>query len=163
MSASPTTSGPVRGSNTGTNQGGSTRVNIPTSAPAGIISFTQPPEMSTSFYKIAQNQPLTFAWNASGILAVPTSLTVKAVGANGFTYPVGPSDGSIPGDATSVVWDVYSYQQAHPQTPLAVGMYTMQVYDDRGLGVGQRAGYLSPNQNLKFALYTPRPYTPLSS
>ncbi|KAL0563677.1 hypothetical protein V5O48_018387, partial [Marasmius crinis-equi] len=155
-------SGPARGSNTGTNVGSGTRVNIPTSAPAGAISFTQPPQFSTSFYKIASGQPITFGWNATGILAVPTSLTVRAVGDNGFTYAVGPSSGNIPGDATSVVWDVFSYQQANPTRRLDVGMYTLQVADDRGFDAGIRAGYLTPNKNLKFALYAPQSYTPLA-
>ncbi|KAF9254635.1 hypothetical protein L218DRAFT_968008 [Marasmius fiardii PR-910] len=157
------TTGPLRGSNTGANPGSGTRANIPQSAPAGQISFVQPPQFSTSFFKIAPSQPITFIWNASGILATPTSLTVAAVGTNSFTYMVGPSDGKIPGAATSVVWDVYSYQQAHRQTPLAVGLYTLQVYDERGLSAPIQAGRLTPNQNLKFALYTPQPYTPLSS
>ncbi|KAL0567774.1 hypothetical protein V5O48_014224 [Marasmius crinis-equi] len=139
------------------------RADIPSSAPAGVISFTQPPQFSTSFFKIAENQPITFAWNATYILATPTSLTINAVGTNGFTYPVGPSDGKIPGDATSVVWDAYSYQQAHPQTPLAVGLYQLQVCDERGMGAGLKPGYLSPNQNLKFALYTPGAYTAQAS
>ncbi|KAK1234977.1 hypothetical protein PQX77_001811 [Marasmius sp. AFHP31] len=137
---------------------------IPDSAPAGLISFTQPPQFSTSFFKIAPSQPVTFAWSASGILSTPASLTVKAVGENGFTYPVGPSDdGTIPGDATSVVWDLYSYQKAHPQTPLAVGQYNLQVHDERGMGVGIKGGLLTPNQNLKFGLYTPGAYTAQSS
>ncbi|KAJ8073463.1 hypothetical protein PM082_011739 [Marasmius tenuissimus] len=137
---------------------------IPDSAPAGLISFTQPPQFSTSFFKIDPSQPVTFAWSASGILSTPASLTVKAVGENGFTYPVGPSDdGTIPGDATSVVWDLYSYQEAHPQTPLAVGQYNLQVHDERGMGVGIKGGLLTPNQNLKFGLYTPGAYTAQSS
>jgi hypothetical protein len=35
----------------------------------------------------------------------------------------------------------------------------MQVYDERGLGVSIRGGWLTPNQNLRFALYTPADYT----
>ncbi|KAG7092045.1 hypothetical protein E1B28_008426 [Marasmius oreades] len=154
---------PTRGSNTGANQGTGTPVIIPTSAPAGQISFTQPPQFSTSFFKIAPSQPITFAWNATGILATPTSLTVEAVGTDGYTHLVGPSDGRIPGGATSVVWDVYSYRQTHQETPLGVGLFTLRVHDDRGMNAPIRAGYLTPNQNLKFALYTPQSYTPLAS
>jgi hypothetical protein len=33
------------------------------------------------------------------------------VGENSNTYPVGPTNGIIAGDATSVVWDPWSYNQ----------------------------------------------------
>lgn len=99
----------------------------------------------------------------TSVLATPTHLTVSAVCDNGNTYPVGPTDGIIPGTATSVVWDVYSYQQAHPNTPLAQATYTLNIWDERGPGAARRAGYLQPNSALQFALYTPQAYTPLAS
>jgi hypothetical protein len=71
-----------------------------------------PPQTATSFYKIAQNQMITFGWNLTSVIATPTSITLSAVCANGNTYAVGPDpDGKVAGTATSVVWDVYSYQQ----------------------------------------------------
>ena len=97
------------------------------------------------------------------VLATPTHLTVSAICDNGNTYPVGPTDGIIPGTATSVVWDVYSYQQNHPNTPLAQATYALNIWDDRGPNAGRAPGYLQANTGLKFALYTPQPYTALSS
>jgi len=140
-----------------------TRLSIPQSAPVGIITITQPPQTATSFYKIAPSQLITFGWNFSMVLATPTHLTVSAVCDNGNTYPVGPTDGIIPGTATSVVWDVYSYQQNHPNTPLAQASYTLNIWDDRGPNAGRAPGFLQANTGLKFALYTPQAYTPLSS
>jgi hypothetical protein len=84
---------------------------IPDSVPAGALTITQPPQTATSFYKIAPSQLITFAWNFTDLLVTQTSLTVSAVGQNGFTYPVGATDGHLAGTATSVVWDPYSYNQ----------------------------------------------------
>ncbi|KAJ7487833.1 hypothetical protein FB451DRAFT_980172, partial [Mycena latifolia] len=132
--------------------------------PAGGATITQPPQTATSFYKIAQNQIITFGWNLTSVIVTPTSLTLSAVCANGNTYPVGGDpDGHVPGTATEVFWDVYSYQQAHLNTPLAQGTCTLHMWDDRGSTATARAGYMSPNTALAFALYTPQPYTPIAS
>jgi hypothetical protein len=115
---------------------------IPQTAPAGVVSITNPPQTATPFYKIAQGEPITFGWSFSGVLQSPTHLTVSAVCDNGNTYPVGPTDGIIPGTATEVVWDPYQYNQLNPQKPLAVGtpQYTLNIYDERGLKGPQRPG-----------------------
>jgi hypothetical protein len=136
---------------------------VPQSAPAGGVLITQPPQTATSFYKIAQNQPVTFGWNMTYVIVTPTHLTVSAVCDNGNTYPVGPTDGIIPGTASSVVWDIYSYQQNNPNKPLAQATYTLHIWDDRGPGAARRPGYLAENDQLKFALYTPQAYTPIAS
>ena len=93
----------------------------------------------------------------------PASLTVSAVCENGVTFPVGPTNGVIPGTDTSVVWDVYSFVQANPQSPLPQSTYTLEIFDERGMGAARSPGLLSPNSNLRFALYSPVPYTPLAS
>ncbi|KDR65789.1 hypothetical protein GALMADRAFT_148373 [Galerina marginata CBS 339.88] len=136
---------------------------IPQTAAAGGITITQPPQTATSFYKIAPSQPITFAWNMTSVIATPTHLTVSAVcGDNGNTYPVGPTDGIIPGTATEIVWDLYAYQTSNPNRPLAQGTYTLNIWDDRGPGAPRRAGYLQQNSALQFALYTPQSYTSIS-
>ncbi|KAJ6571606.1 hypothetical protein B0H19DRAFT_936356 [Mycena capillaripes] len=132
--------------------------------PPGGATITQPPQTATSFFKIAENQMITFGWNLTSVLAMPTSLTISAVCNNGNTYAVGPDpDGHVPGTATEVVWDVFSYNQAHPGTKLAQASYTLHMWDDRGPTATQRAGYMSPNTALSFALYTPQAYTPIAS
>jgi hypothetical protein len=135
---------------------------IPQSAPAGILSITQPQQTATSFFKIASGEAITFGWNTTYVLATPTHLTVSAICDNGNTYPVGPTDGVIPGTATEVVWDIYSYQVNNPNKPLAQATYTLSVWDDRGPGSARKAGYLQPNSALQFALYTPQAYTAIS-
>jgi len=136
---------------------------IPQTAPAGGLSITQPPQAATSFFKIAPSQPITFGWNMTYVLATPTHLTVSAVCENGNTYPVGPTDGIIPGTATQVVWDLFAYQQANPNKPLAQASYSLTIWDDRGPTAALRPGYLQQNSALKFALYTPEAYTPIAS
>ncbi|KAI0037216.1 hypothetical protein K488DRAFT_39467 [Vararia minispora EC-137] len=136
---------------------------IPQSAPAGSLTITSPPQTSVAFFKVASNQPITFAWSFTDLLSIPASLTVSAVCANGVTYPVGPTNGVIPGNSTSVVWDAYAFQQANPQSPLPQSTYTLNIFDERGPGAARSPGLLSPNANLRFALYTPQPYTPIAS
>src|SRR5258705_10449207 len=97
----------------------------PQSAPAGGLLITHPPQTAVSFYKISPNQPVTFGWNMTSVIVTPTHLTASAVCDNGNTYPVGPSDGIIPGTASSVVWDIHSYQQNNPNKPLAQATYTL--------------------------------------
>jgi hypothetical protein len=143
--------------------GNSTAISIPTSAPAGLLTITQPPQTTIAFFKIAQSQPITFAWNFSYVLSTPSSLTVSAICENGNTYPVGPTDGKIPGTATSVVWDAYGWQQSNANSPLAQATYTLEIFDERGAGAARAPGLLQANNALRFALYTPQQYTPISS
>ncbi|KAF8999812.1 hypothetical protein BDQ17DRAFT_1246051 [Cyathus striatus] len=133
---------------------------IPATAPVGTLSITQPPQTATSFYKIAQSNFVTFGWNFSYLSVTPEHLTVAAVAGNGNTYPVGPSDGIIDGTATEVVWDVYSYQQAHPELPLAATTYTLHISD--GQVTTRKPGFLESNTMLQFALYTPQGYTAIA-
>ena len=141
----------------------STSISIPATAPAGLLTITQPPQTTIAFFKIAPSQPITFAWNFSYLLSTPSSLTVSAICENGNTYPVGPTDGKIPGTATSIVWDAYAWQQSHANSPLAQATYTLEIFDERGPGSSRSPGLLQPNNALKFALYTPQQYTPISS
>ncbi|KZT66567.1 hypothetical protein DAEQUDRAFT_796522 [Daedalea quercina L-15889] len=141
----------------------SSSVSIPATAAAGGLTITKPPQTATSYYKIAPSNNITFAWNFTSLLVTPTSLTVSAVCENGNTYPVGPTDGIIPGTATQVVWDLWSWNEANPATPLAVETYTLEIWGDLGRDAVATGGQLSSNMDLQFALYSPASYTPLSS
>src|SRR5258708_7052217 len=160
-----TTTSPPASSSNGTTSTNSTssHLSIPQSVPAGLLTITQPPQSTIAFFKIAPSQPITFAWNFSYILSTPTSLTVSAICENGNTYPVGPSDGKIPGTSTSIVWDAYAWQQSNPNSPLAQATYTLEIFDERGPGSSRSPGLLQPNNAMRFALYTPQQYTPISS
>ncbi|KAF9016316.1 hypothetical protein BDZ89DRAFT_1118179 [Hymenopellis radicata] len=142
----------------------SSTLSIPQTAAAGGLTITEPPQTATSFFKIAPSQMATFGWNMTSVIASPTHLTVSAKCDNGNTYPVGPAtDGVIDGDATQVVWDIYSYYKSHNGAPLPVGTCTLLICDERGFGASRLGGYMVPNSALTFALYTPAGYTPLAS
>ena len=146
------------------NGDGNKNISIPQTAPAGSLTVTAPPQTSVAFFKIASDAPITFAWSFTDVLSTPASLTVSAVCDNGMTFPVGPqTNGAIPGTATSVVWDAYSFEQAHPQSPLPQSTYRLEISDERGMGVGIKPGLLTPYNALRFALYSPQPATALST
>jgi hypothetical protein len=111
-------------------QPSSSTISIPNSAPAGGLTITQPPQTATSFYKIAPSQFITFAWNFTDLIVTPTSLTISAVGQNKNTYPVGPTNGIIPGSATSVVWDPWSYNQ-NSGNQVSFGAFCFYLYTFR--------------------------------
>ncbi|KAF9245616.1 hypothetical protein BU15DRAFT_85350 [Melanogaster broomeanus] len=142
---------------------GATASSVAANGEAGMIVFTQPPAQSTSYYKIAPGEYVTFGWNFTYLAVTPTSLTVSAVCDNGNTYPIGPTDGVIPGNAQSLAWYPYGYQTANPSLPLAQASYTLHIWGDGGPSAIPTPGYLEPNSQLVFALYTPQAYTPLSS
>ncbi|KAF9652720.1 hypothetical protein BDM02DRAFT_3153561 [Thelephora ganbajun] len=138
-------------------------VSIPQTAAAGGLTITKPAQTATSYFKIAPDELVTFAWNFTYLYVTPQHLTVSALCENGYTYPVGPTDGVIPGDSTSVVWDPYAYNQAHPGLQLPQARYTLAIWDERGPGAVRQGGVFNPNTALTFALYTPQAYTPLAS
>ncbi|KZT51203.1 hypothetical protein CALCODRAFT_477449 [Calocera cornea HHB12733] len=154
-----TTLSPTRASSTS-----STSTGIPQTAAAGGLSFTQPPNTAApSFYKIAPDNVITFGWNFTSLYSTPTHLTMSAVcSANGNTYPVGPTNGIIDGNARSVTWNPYDYNQIPGVTPLAEASYTLHVWDERGPNVGAQPGLFSPNAQMTFALYKPQSYTPIA-
>ncbi|KDQ06042.1 hypothetical protein BOTBODRAFT_121968 [Botryobasidium botryosum FD-172 SS1] len=146
----------VSGTNTATSNS-----TIPQTAAAGVLVWTKPPSTATpSFYKLAPNQPITFGWNLSSLYSTPASLTISAFCPdNSNTYPVT----TIPGTQSQITWDPYAQQNQPGALQFAQATYTMLVADERGMGVGQKPGLLSPNSQLRFALYQPPPYTPFPS
>ncbi|TDL16068.1 hypothetical protein BD410DRAFT_777477 [Rickenella mellea] len=131
---------------------------ITQTAAVGGLTFTQPPHTAAaSFYKIAPSQLITFGWNFTSLLSMPTHLTISAVGANEITYPVGPTDGITFGDAGGL--GCYSYQQANPTWPLSPQTYALKIWDDRGPNAPRAPGLFQENTEMTFAMYLPRPYT----
>lgn len=135
---------------------------IPPNAPAGGILMTQPPQTAVSFYKIGSSQTITFGWNFTSLFRDPQSLTVSAICDNGNTYPVGPTDGVLPGTATQLLWDVQAWQENNPQLPLAQGTCTLTMWDERGATALPSPGFMQTFNDLQFGLYTPQPYTALA-
>lgn len=142
-------------------------VNIPSSAPAGGLTVTQPIQTAeASYYKIAKGVEVTFGWNFTSVLQYPRTLTVQAYCSDNLnTYDIATN---LPGTATSVVWSPYNYsssvEASNPNLPqLIAASYRLMIYDERGLGVGASPGLMQPNTRVQFALYNPQAYTPLAS
>jgi hypothetical protein len=151
---------------------------IPLTAPPGSLLITRPvssPGADAALYKVAHGTPVTFGWKLSNVLATPTYLTVAAI-AGGRTYAVGGTGtlpdnvvfgtkagdpGIVDGTATQVVWDLDTYQSANPGAQLLQTMYTLSIWDDRGPQPTFRPGYMLPNAQFKFSLYTPQAYQSL--
>ena len=110
---------------------------IPQTAPAGVLVMTQPHTSTIPLYKIAPSSHITFAWSLSDVIptVAPTSITIKAIGDNGYTYNIGPDEGTIDGKATSVVWNPYEHNQANPTLAFKQGEYRVRMWDDRGPGL----------------------------
>lgn len=163
-------SGSVAASSSNTAAATSTNT-IPQTAPPGTISFTIPSQtLTASYYKIMANNPITFGWNFTSLISTPAALTVQAYcSQNGNTYRVGPTnsfgtvDGIIPGTATQIVWDAYAQQNEPNAVRLQPASYTLRIFDERGLTAVAEPGKLSPNTQIKFAMYSPAQYTPLES
>lgn len=100
-----------------------------------------------------QDNYITFGWNFTDVIASPTSLTLQAYcSANGFTYPVGPTQG-LAGDTTQYAWNPYDYEQGQGANPLAEASYTLRIFDERGYGAAPTAGYMRPYAGTVFAMY----------
>lgn len=123
-----------------------------------------PPANTIPLYKIAKGEYVTFSWYYdTNVIATPTALTAHAIGDNKYTYPVGPTDGVIRGNATQLTWDPWSWNQHNPTQKLAEATYTLTMWDERGETAPRKPGRMAPFGNLKFVMYTPQPYTPLES
>jgi hypothetical protein len=138
---------------------------IPQSAAAGGITITQPQQTAAqSYYKIAQGISVTFGWNFTSVLRYPSSLVVQAYcSENRNTYTIASS---LAGTATAITWAPYDFDQSAiqlGQPQLIQATYRLQIFDERGLSVGLQPGLFQPNTKVEFALYQPKPYTPISS
>ncbi|PWN37151.1 uncharacterized protein FA14DRAFT_112196, partial [Meira miltonrushii] len=138
---------------------------IPQSAAAGGITITQPQQTAAqSYYKIAQGISVTFGWNFTSVLRYPSSFVVQAYcSENHNTYTIASS---LAGTATAVTWAPYDFDQSAiqlGQPQLIQATYRLQIFDERGLSVGLQPGLFQPNTKVEFALYQPKPYTPISA
>ncbi|WFD33962.1 hypothetical protein MCUN1_000790 [Malassezia cuniculi] len=135
---------------------------------AGGLTVTEPAQTADpSYYKIAAHETITFGWSFTSLTKTPNKLYVVAsCSANSNTYPIAPSPAGIDGTATQVQWYPYGYGlTAHAQgnPDLVAGKYRLIIYgDDTGPSGVPKAGELTPNNQVEFSLYYPKPYTPLA-
>ncbi|KZV88733.1 hypothetical protein EXIGLDRAFT_619055, partial [Exidia glandulosa HHB12029] len=119
-----------------------------------------PPQTASSFYKIFASAPITFGLTMTSLYITPTTLALHTFCApNGKMYDIA----TVAPTATSVTWDPYACEQSPGAIPLAIATYQLQVMDERGPLAAASPGLFSPNQQVRFGLYKPQPYTPLAS
>lgn len=134
---------------------------LPTSAsygnsvyPGAATFLTPTASKSVSpLYRIDAKENVTFVWGFTDLLVRPSNLTLAAVGPNKVTYTIT----ALAGGATSAVWQVKDVPSA---SPLMMGMYQIQLYDQRGISAPPQPGWLSPATRLSIAFYSPEAYQP---
>ncbi|KAI8989519.1 hypothetical protein BDB01DRAFT_718628 [Pilobolus umbonatus] len=104
-------------------------------------------------YRIDNRENITFVWEFTNMRVRPEMLTLAAVGPNKITYTIA----TLAGVATSAVWQVKDVPSA---SPLMMGFYQIQLYDQRGPDAPYQPGWLSPVSRLNIAFYQPETYQP---
>jgi hypothetical protein len=145
----------------GNNSAANSLAALPTSASfgnsvyPGTATFLTPTASKSvsPLYRIANNENVTFVWQFTDLLVRPQSLTLAAVGPNSVTYTIS----ALPGDATSAVWQIKNVPAA---SPLMMGMYQVQLYDQRGPTAVVQPGWLMPVTRLTIAFYSAESYLP---
>ncbi|CAO3663864.1 hypothetical protein G6F70_007979 [Rhizopus microsporus] len=153
----------VNGNNTVSSNSSNTWNNLPTSAsygntvyPGSATFLTPKPSKSVSpLYRIDKNENVTFVWSFTNLLVRPSNLTLAAVAPNSVTYTITAMQGA----ETSAVWHL---KDVPPASPLMMGMYQIQLYDQRGPTAVAQPGWLAPANSLTIAFYSAESYIPPS-
>ncbi|KAI8354623.1 hypothetical protein EDC96DRAFT_559369 [Choanephora cucurbitarum] len=143
-----------------TASGNDTVAGLPTSASygnsvyPGAATFLAPvaSKSVSPLYRIDAKENVTFSWSYTNLLVQPQNLTLAAVAPNSVTYTIT----ALAGPATSAVWHISDVPAA---SPLMMGMYQIQLYDQRGLSASQLPGWLAPNTRLTIAFYSAESYS----
>jgi len=103
---------------------------------------------------------MTLVWNYTSLQVTPTAIDIVAsVSGNPNLYTIS-TDVPVSNSTQAITWDTGAYQSGHPGQPLVQDTYTLIVYDAGGpITAAAQAGYLAPNSQYKFAMYTPQPYS----
>ena len=148
-------------SGTGTKKGSSTsQTSYDARLPAGGISMITPNAMSpASYYKIKDY--VTFAWNYTSLSSTPSYIDILAsCSANQATYTIAMN--ATVQETQTVVWDTGAYQ-ANATIPLLTETYTLIIHDAaKDVSATAGAGYLGTQNQVRFGMYSPQPYTPLN-
>ncbi|CAO0801057.1 unnamed protein product [Mucor circinelloides] len=140
-----------------------TLAGLPTSASygnsvyPGAASFVTPTASKSvsPLYRIDPKENVTFIWSFTDLLVQPANLTLAAVAPNKVTYTIT----AMPGLATSAVWQIKDVPTA---SPLMMGMYQVQLYDQRGVSAPAQPGWLAPYTRLSIAFYSPESYSAMT-
>jgi len=127
----------------------------------GVVMQTPAVSDGSQYYKIGDY--VTFGWNYTSLLVSPTAVNVQVYCSASAQYYDVASNVSI--DDGTVVWNTSQYIE-NRQIPFIQALYTLVIFDESNPGqatAAASAGYLEPYDRYSFAMYSPQPYTPLSS
>ncbi|KAJ6262804.1 hypothetical protein Dda_1361 [Drechslerella dactyloides] len=127
--------------------------------PGGVVIQTPITTSGSLYYKIGQT--VTFGWNYTSLSISPSAVNVAAFCSdNSQTYTIAQN---LSIAKPSILWDTGSYAPKNDQPPLAMGIYTLLIYDEASaVTAAPTAGRLAAFNGFKFGMYTPKPYTPLA-
>ncbi|EEP77352.1 predicted protein [Uncinocarpus reesii 1704] len=129
----------------------------PRSPPGGIKMITPAPTADSTYVKIGDFA--TFAWNYTSVKVTPSAIDVVAYCTKNKHYYTIAANQSMQ-ETGIVTWDTSKYKTE--DVPLLTEIYTLLVYDvEVGPSDLPGPGRLG-GQGLKFGVYSPQPYTPLS-
>ncbi|KAK6341755.1 hypothetical protein TWF696_008818 [Orbilia brochopaga] len=152
-------SGAGKGSSSG---GTSTKKKISTVdarlPPGGVVIQTPITTSGSYYYKIGQT--VTLGWNYTSLSISPSAVNVAAFCSdNSQTYTIAQN---LSIAKPSILWDTGSYAPKDGQPPLAMGIYTLLIYDEAAaVTAAPTAGRLAAFNGFKFGMYTPKPNIPL--
>ncbi|KAK6357793.1 hypothetical protein TWF730_007156 [Orbilia blumenaviensis] len=127
--------------------------------PGGVAIQTPITTSGSQYYKIGQ--AITFGWNYTSLIVSPSAVNVEAFcSSNSQTYTIAQN---LSIAKPSIVWDTGSYEPRNGQPPIAMGIYTLLIYDEKSaITAIPAAGNLAPFNGFKFGMYAPKAYTPLA-
>jgi hypothetical protein len=150
------------GHRTGTQSGDDepTRVEFAPEDPAGsVVMMTPATTTGTPIFKIRDF--VTFGWSYTNLQGTPTAIDV-ILSCSAATETWTLTSNMTFQTSASYVWDS-NVQATAVESPLLTEMYTLIIADaDTGPSATAEAGYLAVFSNLRFGLYHPARYTPLS-
>lgn len=119
-----------------------------------------PTAQGVNLYKIGDH--VTWGWNYTNLQAPPTAIDILV------SCSTASETWTLTTNMTfetqgSFTWDT-EQQATAVQSPLLVEEYTLIIYDAASsISATPVAGYLGTFEGFTFGMYTPQPYTPLSS
>jgi hypothetical protein len=121
----------------------------------------------SQYYKIGDW--VTFVWDYTSLSGTPTAVNVMATCTqNSQLYTIAMKN-AVPTQANAtqtVLWDTAAYESGSEgaAAPLVVATYTLIIYDsDTSISATADPGYMAAYSATYFGMYSPQPYTPLSS
>ncbi|KAF1836950.1 hypothetical protein BDW02DRAFT_587016 [Decorospora gaudefroyi] len=141
-----------------TSNGKSKSTSFDARLPAGGLTMVTPNALAgTQFYKVGDW--VTFAWNYTSVLEMPTAVDVLAsCTANQATYTISVN---MSATQTEVLWN--TGETPSGQVPFLTENYKLLIYDSKSsVSATPRAGYFAPFSMFTFGMYLPQEYVSMA-